>query len=115
MNWQEAKTNTLNVWLSIRDAIGEAESLDLLVEINAICDLCELAKQEADGQWGRCQYCPAYQQFGGCQQVCARLSEMVVDQKWDELNDEVESFIEKLSAMEVPTGSQHAHDVVAMS
>lgn len=106
MDWNEAKENTVKMWRGIRDAVGKAEPLDLLVEINAITDLCEMARAEARGEWGRCRFCPAYQQFGGCQEVSARLSELVVDENWDELRRLTEQFIEQLKAVELPSEAQ---------
>ena len=102
MNWQEATTNTLDLWGKIRTSIGTAEPLDLLVEINALCDLCELANSEAAGNPERCRYCPAYEQFGGCREVSAHLSELVMEKDWGKLASEADEFIARLEQMEVP-------------
>jgi hypothetical protein len=102
MNWQEAKDSTLELWRNIRASIGTAESLDLLVEINGICDLCELANSEAAGEPNRCRYCPAYEQFGGCREVSARLSDLVVQKDWEQLEVMVDDFIGRVEHMEAP-------------
>lgn len=109
MNWQEAKDSTLDLWGRIRSSIGTAESVELLTEINAICDLCEVADTEAHGDPDRCHFCPAYEQFGGCREVSARLSELVVDQQWEELTRTMDEFITTLEGMEVPGLPERVH------
>lgn len=103
MDWQEAKDNTLRALLRFREAIGQAEPLELLIEINAICDLCEKASAEAAGDWGRCRYCLFYQQHGGCQGINLEMSERIVAGEWDELRALVEEFIERLGTMKLPS------------
>jgi hypothetical protein len=100
MNWQEAKDSTIAVWENILGSIGTAEPLDLLIEINAISDLCELANLEVEGAIGRCRYCPAYQQFGGCREVSGWMSEMVAEKDWEGLRSMVGRFLAQLRAME---------------
>lgn len=100
MDWQEAKDSTIRDWRRIRDAIGTAEEFELLTDINAVCDLCEVAKAEAAGEPGRCGYCLAFQQFGGCQAANLAMSEMVVDKDWEQLGDLVDDFIAALETTE---------------
>ena len=102
MDWQEARDGTLEVWRRIHDAIGTAEELDLLTEINAVCDLCEVATSEAAGRPDRCGYCLAFQQAGGCRSASLAMSEMVVDKDWDGLRGLVAEFISTLEAVDLP-------------
>jgi hypothetical protein len=104
MNWQEAKLSTLQMWRSIYDSVGRADSVALLTEINAITDLCAVAKEEAAAtdDLAKCHYCPAYEQFGGCREVSAHLSELVARRDWPELRARIASFIAQLERMEAP-------------
>jgi hypothetical protein len=111
MNWEEAKQNTLRMWRSIHDAVGVADPVTLLTEINAIGDLCTLAKEEAAPahDLASCHYCPAYQQFGGCREVSALLSELVAERDWPELRRRIEGFIQQLERMEAPGALEIVH------
>ena len=104
MNWVEAKRSTLVLWQSIYDSVGTADPVTLLTEINAISDLCALARDEATahGDLAKCHYCPAYEQFGGCREVSSMLSELVAKRDWDELRTRIKQFISQLDRMETP-------------
>lgn len=102
MTWREAINGTVRQWSTIRDAIGVAAPVDLLTEINAVCDLCEKAEAEAGSGIERCRYCLFYQQFGGCQEVSGRMSEAVAAGDWDRLRSLVDQMIEGLGKLEVP-------------
>lgn len=102
MTWNEAKQGTIRQWESIRDAIGKADTVELLTEINAVCDLCGKADQEAGTPFARCDYCLFYQQFGGCREVSARLSELVASGELDEVRTVVDDMIHKTEALVVP-------------
>ena len=102
MTWNEAKTGTIRQWEAIRDAIGSADTVELLTEINAVCDLCEKSDQEAGTPFGRCNSCLFLQQFGGCREVSARLSELVVSGKLDEVRVLVDDMIRKTESLVLP-------------
>jgi hypothetical protein len=93
MDWEEARTGTLREWERIRASIGKAEEVELLADINAVCDLCQVASEEARHAGERCASCLAFQQFGGCQDANLAMSEMVVDKNWDGLRGLVDEFI----------------------
>lgn len=101
MTWNEAIEGTLRQWTAIRDSIGTADEIELLTEINAVCDLCEKAEKEAGGGIGRCRQCLFYQQFGGCQDVSARMSEAVVEKDWDRLRHLLDETIRGMQSLEV--------------
>jgi hypothetical protein len=102
MTWNEAKQGTIRQWEAIRNAIGKSDRVELLTEINAVCDLCEKSDQEAGTPFARCDYCLFYQQFGGCLEVSARLSELVVSDKLDEVRTIVDDMIRKTKALVLP-------------
>lgn len=103
MTWNEAKEGTIRQWTSIRDAIGTADTVTLLTEINTVCDLCEKSDDvKGSTPLGRCDYCLFYQQFGGCQEVSARMSELVASHDWDEVRALVDDMIARTRAMKVP-------------
>jgi hypothetical protein len=102
MTWNEAKQGTIRQWESIRDAIGRADTVELLTEINAACDLCEKSDQEAGTPFGRCDSCLFLQQFGGCREVSARLSELVVSGELDEVRTIVDDMIHKTENLALP-------------
>ena len=74
MEWAEAKERTLELWTRIRRMADEPDELALLTEINAMCDLCDKAREEAGVEsLEMCPHCLAYQQFGGCRAVNAEI------------------------------------------
>ena len=99
MTWQEAKDSTIQQWITIQSLIGRADTVELLTEINAVCDLCEKSDEEAGTPFGRCDYCLFYRQFGGCREVSARLSELVVSGELDEVRAIVDDVIGKTDAL----------------
>jgi hypothetical protein len=101
LNWKEAQQKTLDMWRGIRAAIDRQDELELLTEINAVCDLCEMAVKESEkGGVDRCDYCLHYQQFGGCQGVSLMMSEAVVEKEWEELRALVNEFILQIEELE---------------
>lgn len=103
MTWKEAQEGTIRQWEAIRDAIGVADTVTLLAEINAVCDLCEKSDEaKGDVPFGRCDYCLFYQQFGGCSEVSARMSELAVENRLDEVRALVDDMIAKTRMMKVP-------------
>ena len=107
-HWEQARRETLDHWLRVRESIGDADSAQLLQDINVTNDLCEEASQEAAGQWGRCDYCLASQQFGGCAGISLRMSEAAVENRWTDLRHLVDGFIENLKNLDIPKGSNRA-------
>lgn len=103
MTWKEAQEGTIRQWKTIRDAIGTADTVTLLTEINAVCDLCEKADEtKGETPFGRCDYCLFYQQFGGCREVSARMSELTVENRLDEVRALVDEMIAKTELMKAP-------------
>lgn len=102
MEWLEAKESTIAFWKGLRDSMDSLGQVDLLRELNSVNDLCEKAKQASEGEWGRCGYCIAYTQFGGCTGISLRMSECVVDGDRQELRRLVDLFIDQLESLEVP-------------
>ena len=103
MTWKEAQEGTIRQWKTIRDAIGPADTVTLLTEINAVCDLCEKSDEmKGETPFGRCDYCLFYQQFGGCKEVSARMSELVAEGRRDEVRALVDDMIAKTEVMKVP-------------
>jgi len=109
MDWNQALRTTIRQWQVIRDSIGSAHEIELLTEINAVCDLCEKARDESCAETGapfdRCQYCRAFQQFGGCQEISARMSEAVVEKDWPRLRSLVDETVRALTATAQLPGS----------
>ena len=105
-DWEQARQKTLDHWINVRDAIGKADPVELLQEINLTNELCSEAKRVAHGRWGRCDYCLASQQFGGCAGISLKMSECVVEYRWTELRHLVDRFIENLKNLEIPEASK---------
>jgi len=101
-DWQAAMDDTVALWRKIRQMVEEPDELELLTEINAVCDLCEVAQAAAPQAFGRCERCIMYQQFGGCRGINAEMSECVVAGDWDKLLTLIDRFVGSLEAAEVP-------------
>ena len=104
MDWEEARTGTLREWRRIRASIEEADEITLLADINAVCDLCRVASEEAIEAGGRCESCLAFRQFGGCQDASLAMSELVMDEDWDGLRGLIDEFITALADLETDNG-----------
>jgi hypothetical protein len=104
MGWEEAKAGTLREWRRIRASIGSAEEIDLLADINAVCDLCQVASEEAADDADRCESCLGFQQFGGCQEANLAMSELVMDKDWDGLRRLVDDFVIALESLDTGSG-----------
>lgn len=105
MDWEEARAGTLREWQRIRTLIGTAQEVELLADINAVCDLCRVASEEAQRAGDRCESCLAFQQFGGCQEANLAMSELIVDNDWDALRGMVDDFIAALAGLD----TRHGH------
>jgi len=102
MLWSEAKEKTLRKWTAIEEAVGSADPVDLMTEVNATCAICDKAKEEAGGGIGKCELCLLYQQLGGCKEFGGRLSERVAEKDWPQVQAMVAKAVEALRSLEVP-------------
>ena len=103
MTWKEAKEGTIRQWTAIRDSIGTADTVTLLTDINAVCDLCQKSDEtKGDTPFGRCDYCLFYQQLGGCREVSARMSELTAENRLDEVRALVDDMIARTRLMKLP-------------
>ena len=106
MNWGEARDRTLEQWRGLQGSFEDRDEVELLAEINAICELCEVAKEKAAGRWGRCDYCAAQRQFGGCAGISLQMSERVVERDWDGLRQLIGQFVANLETMKTDSEGQ---------
>ena len=102
MNWTEAIDGTVRQWNQIRNSIGTASEVELLTEINTVCDLCAKSEEEAGSGIGRCEKCLFYQQFGGCRELSARMSLAVVEKDWDRLRHLVDETVRGMRSLNLP-------------
>ena len=102
MDWQEARESTIELWQGIAKAVDRQDPVELLTEINAVCDLCFAAHEQAPAALDRCRHCLAFQQFGGCREVNGLMSEKVVEKDWDGLRELIDQFISLLEGLETP-------------
>ena len=103
MNWTEAIDGTVRQWNHIRDSIGTASEVELLTEINAVCDLCAKSEEEAGSGIGRCEKCLFYQQYGGCRELSAHMSEAVIAKDWNRLRRLIDETIRGMRSLVLPT------------
>jgi hypothetical protein len=99
--WHKAKHDTIARWQAIRYATGAEHPLDLLIEVNQADALCDQAAvdRNAAGAGGRCEHCPMYQQFGGCQVVLGGLSERIAAHDWTAVRAYADEMIGRLRAL----------------
>ena len=108
MTWNEAREGTVRQWQAIRAMVGAADPVELLTEVNAICDLCEKSDEVTGSGIGRCERCLFYQQFDGCKEVSARISLGIVEKDWQAVRALIDDMIAKLRVMEVPSARNAA-------
>lgn len=80
MEWKEAKERTLTEWLKISDSLGQADSVSLVTEINAVSALCDKAREVAESATERCSHCIAFGDTKICEDYRFRLSELVLQE-----------------------------------
>jgi hypothetical protein len=102
MSWEEARDRELAHWSAIRDTIGTAAPVELLIEVNAADAFCDKARDEAGDPIDMCTRCLFYQQFGGCRQTSGRMSERIAERDWEGLRAMVDEVIAHVRALEVP-------------
>ena len=102
MRWEEARDRELIHWSAIRDSIGTASPVELLIEINSADAFCEKARQEACEPADRCTRCLFYQQFGGCRETSGRMSERIAEGDWEGLRAMVDEVLAHVRALEIP-------------
>ena len=102
MNWTEAIDGTVRQWNDIRNSIGTASEVELLTEINAVCDLCTKSEAEAGSGIDRCQHCLFYQQQGGCRELSARMSEAVIGKDWNQLRRLIDETLRGMKSLQLP-------------
>ena len=108
MEWSQAREKTLQQWTAIRDSIGNADVVDLLTDVSAITAICEKAKEEAGTGLGKCDFCPIYQQYGGCKEWGGRLSERIAEKDWPAARAMVDTAIATLERLEIsPEATVH--------
>lgn len=79
MDWKKAKQRTLGEWLRIRSALTDGDALQLVTDINAVCALCEKAREVAGSAAERCSQCIAFGDTKICEDYRFKLSELILD------------------------------------
>ena len=109
MSWEEARKHELAHWTAVRDAIGTADPVELLTEINATDAFCEKVREPIDEAAGEpvdyCSRCLFYQQFGGCRETSGRMSERVAVGDREGLRVLVDNVINQLQALDTPSNA----------
>lgn len=105
MDWTQAKDRTVERWKEILAGVGETETVELLRQVNEICELCEKAQEKAlvQGELAPCPYCIAQQQVGGCIRIRAALSRSIIDEEWDRVREIMQGFLHDVESVEPPT------------
>jgi len=102
MDWQESRDRSLEHWRALQASLGELDEVELLREINVVHEMCRKATEEAHGDLHRCDYCLAFQQFGGCAGISLEMSQAVVEKDQERLSGLVAQFIDRLEELKIP-------------
>jgi len=109
--WQEARERTIEAWEELRDSIAEPDEVALLTGIHAACGLCQLSSEEKTaavdaGQVEegaiKCDFCPFYDQFGGCRGLNQEMTDCVLEKDWRQLERLVDRFLDLTRRLEMP-------------
>lgn len=105
MDWAQAKERTIRRWKEILVGVGQTETVELLRQVNEVCELCEKAQEEAStlGELAPCPYCIAQQQVGGCIRIRAALSRCIIDEEWDRVRELMQGFLHDVESVNPPT------------
>jgi hypothetical protein len=109
--WQEARERTLETWGELRGSIVDPDEVELLIGIHAACGLCQLSSDEkaaaiAEGRAEegaiKCDFCPFYDQFGGCRTLNREMTDCVLEKDWRQLERLVDRFMDQTRRLEMP-------------
>jgi hypothetical protein len=109
--WQEARERTLETWGELRGSIVDPDEVELLIGIHAACGLCQLSSDEkaaaiAEGRAAegaiKCDFCPFYDQFGGCRTLNREMTDCVLEKDWRQLERLVDRFMDQTRRLEMP-------------
>jgi hypothetical protein len=119
--WEAARLRMLERWRSIQTKIDARDAPAVLALANVMDEFCEEAVTErtrATGDRvdpavpllkfpstaaiaGRCVFCRAFQQIGGCFGVLHTLNQAVLDHRWDEARRVAEIYYDRLLALDL--------------
>ncbi len=104
MDWQQARERTFEKWRRIRDGIGTGDPVELLAELNAVCDLCEKAREVAGRDGERCAHCVVFGTPESCKDARFEVGEALLDCDLEQARSLVEEVIERVRSAELPAG-----------
>jgi anti-sigma B factor antagonist len=114
--WAEARVRALKRWRAIREAVGEAPSLEVLHDLTSMMPLCERAEEISrdypfpDG--ARCRFCPLFYALGGrpedigCRSMLEPLIEAVRLGRANAARPQIDEVIATLESMPLPEGTR---------
>lgn len=102
LEWQAARESVAEIWTRIRDGALSLDEVEMLTEINAVCDFCSVAKRASGGTLDPCPYCPFYEQFGGCQPITLAIGERLVAGDRQAIAEIASQFLADLERLELP-------------
>ncbi len=102
MDWRDARDRTLSEWLRIRESVPVADSVELLTAINAVCALCDKAREAAGSAAERCSRCIAFGDSATCEEYRFRLGELILDKDFDTADRLLEEIIHRVRQAPLP-------------
>jgi hypothetical protein len=109
-DWREAQQRTLDLWGKLRRSIAEPDEIKLLTGIHTACGLCELSSEEKAAALAagaaedsiKCDFCPFFDQFGGCRSINRKMTDCVLAKDWSRLEGLVDQFMDQVNRLEKP-------------
>lgn len=102
LEWEAARESVAEIWRRIHERAGTVDEIDLLTDINAVCDFCSVAKEASGNALDPCPYCPFYEQFGGCRAITLAIGERLVAGDRKGIAELAADFLDKLGRLELP-------------
>jgi hypothetical protein len=119
--WEVARLRMLERWRSVLHKIDQRDATAVLALANVMDEFCEQAAADRDKATGdrldpavpllkfpstsaiagRCVFCRAFQQMGGCFGVLHALNLAVLDRRWPDARRTAEEYLERLQAMDL--------------
>ena len=98
VRWDQAQRRAVKHWQRILDGIGRRDALAVVSEINELSALCEMAREDAGGEAGRCAHCVVFADANQCVDTRLDISALVLDGRLDEARAASATVVRRITA-----------------
>ncbi len=102
VRWDQAQRRAVKHWQQVVDGIGRRDPLAVVSEINELSALCEMAREDAGGEAGRCAHCVVFADAGQCVDTRLDITALLLDDQLDGARTAGETVVRRIAAASPP-------------